>query len=103
MRSLEGTVAWITGAGTGSGRSAALALAGAGVQLVLTGRRREPLEETARLADGKGPEALIEPANVTDAAAVQAIADRIQERFGRLDILVNNAGINRRERHWRDL
>lgn len=104
MRSLEGTVAWITGAGSGIGRAGALALAGAGANLVLSGRRREPLEETARMLEGRGGGAVVlEPLDVADPGAAEAVAGRICERFGRLDILVNNAGINRPERHWRDV
>ena len=44
---LSGRVALVVGGGSGIGRAAALALAGAGVSVVLSGRRREPLEETA--------------------------------------------------------
>ena len=47
-----------------------------------------------------GGEAVIELLDVTDAAAVQAVADRIHERYGRLGILVNNAGTNVTQRHW---
>src|SRR5215831_3287245 len=103
MGSLSGKVAWVTGAGSGIGEAAAIALAGAGATAVLTGRRPEALEAVAariRQADGS---AEVEPADVTDAARVNAIAKAIQERHGRLDIVVNNAGNNLRERRWVDL
>ena len=47
MQDLEGQVAWITGAGTGIGESAAIKLAEAGCSVVLSGRRREVLEDVA--------------------------------------------------------
>jgi len=47
MASLTGKVAWVTGAGSGIGQAAAIALAQEGATVVLTGRRKEPLEETA--------------------------------------------------------
>ncbi len=103
MTSLDGKIAWITGAGSGIGQAGALVLAEAGAVVVLSGRRRDPLEETAaRIADA-GHEALIEPLDVADRAAVEAAARRIHARFGRIDILVNSAGINVPDRHWQDL
>ena len=47
MATLTGKVAWVTGAGSGIGHAAAIALAKEGATVVLTGRRKEPLEETA--------------------------------------------------------
>jgi NAD(P)-dependent dehydrogenase (short-subunit alcohol dehydrogenase family) len=85
-------VALVTGAGTGVGRAAALALLGAGWRVALAGRRREPLEETASLADA-GERALVAPADVTDKAAVDGLFAAVEARFGRLDVLFNNAGI----------
>ena len=99
MQSVEGKVAWVTGGGSGIGRGAALALAGAGAKVVVSGRRREPLDETAGL--GRGVE--VEPCDVADAAAVRATAERIVARHGRLDILVSNAGLNMPNRRWTEL
>ena len=48
MPKLAGKIAWITGAGSGIGEAAALALAEEGATVVLTGRRREPLEDVAQ-------------------------------------------------------
>ncbi|MFC9329136.1 SDR family oxidoreductase [Kitasatospora sp. NPDC057015] len=83
-------IAVITGAGTGVGRAVALELAASGRQLVLAGRRAEPLHETARLCTAGT--ALVVPTDVTDPAAVDALFAETAERFGRLDLLFNNAG-----------
>ncbi|WP_374445489.1 SDR family oxidoreductase [Stella sp.] len=84
-------VALVTGAGTGVGRSAALALAKDGFAVVLAGRRREPLEETAALA--AGARTLVVPTDIADPASIDALFARTKEVFGRLDVLFNNAGM----------
>ncbi|MBV8620932.1 MAG: SDR family oxidoreductase [Curvibacter sp.] len=86
-------IALVTGAGTGIGKAAALALLGAGYRVVLTGRRREPLEAVAQ-ASGAGDRALVFPADVSDEASVQALFTETVRAFGRLDLLFNNAGIS---------
>ena len=53
MPQLEGKVAWVTGAGSGIGEAAALMLADEGASVVLTGRRREPLEGLPRASTRK--------------------------------------------------
>ena len=103
MTTLDGKVAWITGAGSGIGEAAALALSGAGAAVALMGRREAPLRAVARRIEDAGRSALVAPGDVTDAAAVAAVADAVVGRFGRLDILVNNAGLNIRERRWDQL
>ena len=83
-------VALVTGAGSGVGRAAALALAREGYTLVLAGRRRDALEQTAAQIVG---DALVVPTDVADPASVAALFEAIAERVGRLDLLFNNAGI----------
>ncbi len=86
-------IALVTGAGTGIGRGVSLALARAGYAVVLAGRRRDPLEETASHASAIGATTLVIPTDISDRDAVQALFARTQETFGRLDLLFNNAGI----------
>jgi NAD(P)-dependent dehydrogenase (short-subunit alcohol dehydrogenase family) len=86
-------VALVTGAGTGIGRGVALALARTGYAVVLAGRRREPLEDTASHASAIGAATLVVPTDISDREAVQAMFARTKETFGRLDLLFNNAGI----------
>jgi len=87
---VSGRTAIVTGAGSGIGRAVALALLGDGYQVALAGRRREPLEETARLGAG----GLVVPTDVTDPAQVAALFAATRQAFGRLDVLFNNAGIS---------
>lgn len=103
MQSIEGKIAWVTGAGTGIGRAGALALAGAGAVVILSGRRVAQLEDVAKRIAEAGGRAEIEPLDIADSAATTAAAARIAARHGRLDILVNSAGLNRPRRHWRDI
>jgi NAD(P)-dependent dehydrogenase (short-subunit alcohol dehydrogenase family) len=87
-------VALITGAGSGIGKGAALAMLNEGYQVVLTGRRREPLVKTVSEAGSTGERALVVPADVSKPEDVRILFSRIKDEFGRLDLLFNNAGIN---------
>ena len=86
-------VALITGAGSGIGRAAALSLSDAGYALVLAGRRRAPLEETAEMTGASSTHTLVVPTDVADVAQIDALFQAVRDRFGRLDVLFNNAGI----------
>jgi NAD(P)-dependent dehydrogenase (short-subunit alcohol dehydrogenase family) len=86
-------IALVTGAGTGIGRGVSLALARARYSVVLAGRRREPLEETAAQASAGGATTLVVPTDIRDRDAVRAMFARVRDTFGRLDLLFNNAGI----------
>jgi NAD(P)-dependent dehydrogenase (short-subunit alcohol dehydrogenase family) len=90
--SLEGRVALITGGGTGIGRGTALVLAEHGADVVLAGRRPDPLEATAKEVQALGRRALAVPTDVTTAEACQGLVDATLQEFGRIDILVNCAG-----------
>jgi len=87
-------IALISGAGSGIGRATAIALGAAGFSLALTGRRPEPLAETAEACRQAGVEAIAVPADITDPSSVTALFDAVREHFGRLDLLFNNAGQN---------
>jgi len=89
---MEGRVAVITGGGTGIGRASALVLAERGADIILAGRRREPLESTASEIEALGRRALAVPTDVTDADQCRALVDTAVAEFGRLDVLMNNAG-----------
>ncbi|HWJ99079.1 MAG TPA: SDR family oxidoreductase [Xanthobacteraceae bacterium] len=82
----------VTGAGTGIGRSSAIALAKAGYAVGIVGRRKEPLEETAKLA-GAGAKMLVLAHDVGKPDEVKALFAKVMKEFGRLDVLFNNAGM----------
>jgi NAD(P)-dependent dehydrogenase (short-subunit alcohol dehydrogenase family) len=96
-------IAVITGAGSGIGRASALALLEAGFTVVLAGRRREMLEETATLGNAPPPRTLVVPTDVSDAAAIAALFDAVKATYGRIDLLFNNAGISTRGIPFEDL
>ncbi len=91
---MEHRTALITGAGSGMGRAIAEDLARAGLRVALIGRNRQKLEQ---VRDGLGTHAgnaLVEPCDVADRAAVSAMVERALDALGSIDILVCNAGIN---------
>jgi NAD(P)-dependent dehydrogenase (short-subunit alcohol dehydrogenase family) len=96
-------IAVVTGAGSGIGRASAHALLEAGWTVVLAGRRREMLEETAALAETPPPRTLVVPTDVRDPASVTALFDRVKETCGRIDLLFNNAGTSTRGIPFEDL
>ena len=88
---LDKKVALITGAGSGIGKATALAFLDDGFRVVVSGRRKESLDEVIK---GVGDaQALVFAADVTDPVQVRALFDATQEKFGRLDVLFNNAGV----------
>jgi NAD(P)-dependent dehydrogenase (short-subunit alcohol dehydrogenase family) len=96
----------VTGAGRGIGRAIAQRFADEGAEVMLLGRGREALEETAALIGG----GLVQTADVGDAAQVGAATEAALAAWGRIDVLVNNAGIDdetpfleMREDRWREV
>ena len=83
-------IIWLTGSGTGIGRASAMALATPGNRLILTGRRTEPLEETATLCRQANAKAAVEiaPGDLSKIEIAQAIVADIVKRHGRLDVVV---------------
>jgi NADP-dependent 3-hydroxy acid dehydrogenase YdfG len=103
LRSIEGQVAWVTGAGSGIGQSAAVAFAKAGVKLALSGRRREALKQTAALVREAGGEAVVASADMGRADEVEHAWEAVRSAYGRCDILVNSAGLNVPRRSWSEI
>lgn len=85
--------ALVTGAGSGIGRAAALALAAEGAAVVVAGRSRSPLDETAKLIEAAGGAGYARTADVTSEDDVRQLVETTRADFGRLDIAVNNVGV----------
>ncbi len=85
-------IAIVTGAGSGIGKAVTIALAREGYSVVLSGRRKEPLEATALELKQPNAKTLVVPADISDPAAVRELFAKTKEAFGRLDLLFNNAG-----------
>lgn len=92
MGTLSGKVALVTGGGSGIGRASAQALAREGARVVVAGRRKDALDETARLIRDSGGEALAVTADVTSEEDVRQLIAVTVKTFGGLDIAFNNAG-----------
>ena len=88
----SGTVVLVSGGGTGIGRATALEMSRTGAQVVVCGRRIDPLEETRREIAGLGHECLAVGADLREPEEVARVVDVAMERFGALDAVVNNAG-----------
>lgn len=86
-------VAVVTGAGRGLGRAVAVALAERGHPVVGVARNAAQLAETADIIRAAGGRMLSRPADVSDPAAVAALANFVHEQLGPPSILVNAAGV----------
>ena len=97
---LKDKVAIVTGAGSrpgegvGNGRAAAILLARAGARLVLADAIRDWAEDTRRMIEAEGGQAVVVKADVTQPAECEAIVAAATGSWGRLDVLVNNVGIS---------
>ncbi len=89
--SLEGKRALITGGGSGIGFDIARCMTLAGADVIVTGRREQPLIDAV---DALGPKANYRVNDVTVRAELDQLVDTIERQYGPIDILVNNAGIN---------
>jgi 2-deoxy-D-gluconate 3-dehydrogenase len=94
---LSGKVAIVTGGNGGIGLGMAQGLADAGAAIAVVGRNEAKSEAAAAGLEQRGVKAIAVTADVTDKAAVAAMAERVSRELGRIDILVNNAGINIRK------
>src|SRR5688572_10161823 len=81
----------VTGASAGIGRATVRLIARRGARIGLVARDRERLEKTAQEVESLGGRALVLPADVADAEAVEDAARRTEEAFGPLDAWINNA------------
>ena len=98
MFDLTGKSAIITGSSKGIGKSIAMQMALQGAKVVVSSRKVDVCEETAKeinaACEGKDGEAIVIPCNISDKAAMQMLVDETRNQFGKVDILVCNAATN---------
>ncbi len=92
---LKGRVAVVTGGGRGIGLEIGRALGEAGARVVVAEIDSATRDKAAAQLAAEGVDATAMAVDVTDPASVNALADSVMQRFGRVDVLVNNAGISR--------
>lgn len=92
MFDLSGKTALITGGGHGIGRHLCIGLAEAGANIVVVGRKAEPLQGTVSAIEALGRKAWALQADIADPAAIDTLLQQVFTLAPRLDILVNNAG-----------
>jgi NAD(P)-dependent dehydrogenase (short-subunit alcohol dehydrogenase family) len=93
MEQLKDRVAVVTGAASGIGRGIARALAAKGCHVVAADVDAAGVEQLAAELESRGVRSLAARCDVTDPAALRALADRAWEHFGAVDVLCNNAGV----------
>ncbi len=90
----QNKIAIVTGAGSGIGKAVSLTLLKNGYSVVLAGRRKDALEQTAKDAGDAGRHSLAVPTDVSKPESVKALFAETKKKFGRLDVLFNNAGVS---------
>jgi len=93
MEELAGKVGVVTGAGSGIGRAVALAFAREGMKVVLADIQRDALDAAVGEVTAAGGEAIGVPTDVSDPAAIEALADATIAAFGAVHVVHNNAGV----------
>jgi NADP-dependent 3-hydroxy acid dehydrogenase YdfG len=101
MAKLTGKIAIVTGGGTGIGRSTALMLAAEGAHVVVSGRRKSPLEAVVAEIKKAGGKAVAREGDVSRPEHGRALVEGVVKELGRVDILINNAGHSSKARNVR--
>ena len=95
MALVSGRVAVVTGGAQGIGEAISMTLAKEGANIAVIDVNLEKAQATVENLKKLGVEAEAYKADVSNTAEVEAVVDKIVDRFKKIDILVNNAGITR--------
>jgi NAD(P)-dependent dehydrogenase (short-subunit alcohol dehydrogenase family) len=90
---LDRKVVLITGGGTGLGLEMVKFISRAGADVIVAGRRLDPLESAVSIVESEGRKALAVQTDVSDSSQVQNLVEKSLGRFGKIDVLINNAAI----------
>ena len=90
---LDDKVVLVTGGGTGLGFAMVMALAEAGANLVIAGRRQQPIDDAADSVKTLGRDAVAISADVSDSGQVTNLISKALSHYGRIDVLINNAAL----------
>ena len=93
MPETKDKVVIVTGGSSGLGEATARRLAQSGAKVMLAARREEKLKEIVEAIKQAGGKAQYQLTDVTDKAAVEALAKAAKDAYGRIDVLINNAGL----------
>lgn len=94
--SMKGKSGIVTGGGTGLGKVMATSVVQMGAEILIVGRRKEVLENTAKELGQFGGPVLTFPADLSRMEDIPGIVAKAMKEFGKIDFLFNNAGIGRR-------
>ncbi len=97
----NGKTVVVTGSGTGIGQAIAKKFVEQGANIIIMGRRKEPLDQTAGILEeiiasaGSSSKVVVCPGiDVSDEAGINSMFDNLKKQFGKVDIIVNNAGVS---------
>jgi short-subunit dehydrogenase len=93
MKNLQGRVALVTGASGGLGTHIARRLAREGMNVAISGRRKDALKEVAAELSGLGVKSVAVPADLSDLTQLDPLIEGVESALGPIDVLVNNAGV----------
>lgn len=93
MDTLNGAVGIVTGAASGIGRAVAAAFAAEGMKVVLADIEQDRLDHACQELAAAGHDVLGVPTDVSSLDAIEQLASRALERYGRIDVVHNNAGV----------
>jgi NAD(P)-dependent dehydrogenase (short-subunit alcohol dehydrogenase family) len=107
MGIFSGKVLFVTGGGAGIGRATALLFARDGARVAVVDMNEAAAQETVRLVEQQGGEAISFGVDISDGAKVAAAVAKTDERFGRIDVLfanaaaqINKLGVDTTEEDW---